>query len=326
MYTELVVTYNCRGLPIDPNKLKFKPDVFNLFENNLTSFILLQETFLIKQELDNLNSLFPGFHGIGTATIDGKKEIIQGHAPGGVAIFWKSKFDSIINPVVFPYDWIIGVELKFGTKKCIILNVYMPCESSEEHEEEFLENLGNITAILSELDCTCIYILGDWNSNMNGGAFIEHLKNFISDNNLILSSDLFLPADSFTYLSEAWGTTSWLDHCVSTADAHDCIQQIQIDYKGALSDHIPMYISIGIENIPELSEKSNDYTPKFDWSRVEPEKIADYTLNSEELLSKVDVNTDCLACQDANCSDPGHIGDLNKLYDSIVGALQDSGN
>ena len=104
-----------------------------------------------------------------------------------MAIFWKAKFDSIILPIVFPYDWIIGVELKFGTKKCIISNVYMPCNSSEEHEDEFLENLGKIAAILSELDCTCIYILGDWNSDMNGGVFIEHLKLFLSDNNLILS-------------------------------------------------------------------------------------------------------------------------------------------
>ena len=324
--TELIASYNCRGLPIDPDNLKFKPDIFNIFDNDLTSFILLQETFLIKQELDYLNSLYPGFHGIGTATVDGKKEIMQGHAPGGVAIFWKAKFDSIILPIVFPYDWIIGVELKFGAKKCIILNVYMPCESSEEHEEQFLENLGNITAILSELDCTCIYILGDWNSDMNGGVFIEHLKLFLSDNNLIFSSELLLPADSFTYLSEAWGTTSWLDHCVSTSDAHDCIQQLHIDYNGALSDHFPIYMSLATEHIPELSEKTNNYTPKFDWSRIEPEKISEYTFKTDEHLSKIDIKTDCLACQDANCSDQDHLKDLNKLYDSIVDCLQNSGN
>ena len=244
MVSTEIVSYNCRGLPTDPEKLKFKPDIYSLFNNETASFIFFQETFLIKQELDFLNSLYPGFHGVGTSTTDGKNEIIQGHAPGGVAVFWRSKFDNIVMPVIFPYDWIIGIELNFGCRKCVILNVYMPCESSDEHEEQFLENLGNIACILAELDCSCIYILGDWNSNMNGGVFIEHLKHFISDNNLLLSSELLLPADSFTYLSEAWGTTSWLDHCVSTADAHDSILNMHIDYKGSLSDHFPMYISL----------------------------------------------------------------------------------
>ena len=85
-------------------------------------------------------------------------------------------------------------------------------------------------------------------------------------------------------------------------------------------------MSLATEHIPELSEKTNNYTPKFDWSRIEPEKISEYTFKTDEHLSKIDIKTDCLACQDANCSDQDHLKDLNKLYDSIVDSLQNSGN
>ena len=46
---------------------------------------------------------------------------------------------------------------------------------------------------------------------------------FCTENNLILSSESFLPGGTFTHYSEAWDTTSWLDHCISTSDANEII-------------------------------------------------------------------------------------------------------
>ncbi len=59
-----------------------------------------------------------------------------------------------------------------------------------------------------------------------------------------LSSKQLLPPDSCTYISDAWNTASWLDHCVSTADAHAAIQQMDIKYNYATADHIPVIIKV----------------------------------------------------------------------------------
>lgn len=54
--------------------------------------------------------------------------------------------------------------------------------------------------------------------------FLQHLIQFCQDSRLNLSSKMLLPVDSYTYSSEIWRTTSWLDHC--TSDVHDCQRQL----------------------------------------------------------------------------------------------------
>ena len=85
----------------------------------------------------------------------------------------------------------------------------MPYEC-HDNEESYLDNFGIIKTIIDELDCTCISILGDWNSYINyrTSLFGNHVRMFCTENNLILSSESFLPGGTFTHYSEAWHTTS----------------------------------------------------------------------------------------------------------------------
>ena len=87
-----LVSYNCRGLPYDTVKFKSKPFVFKILDNPETDIVCFQETFYTKQDLPFLNCISPNFHGVGTATVDAESGIIRGHASGGVAILWRSKF------------------------------------------------------------------------------------------------------------------------------------------------------------------------------------------------------------------------------------------
>lgn len=74
---------------------------------------------------------------------------------------------------------------------------------------------------------------------------------------MLMSSKELLPADSFTYISEACNTASWLDQCISTADAHTIIA-MNILYGAVTSDHMPMAILINVKDIPLLSSDSYD--------------------------------------------------------------------
>ena len=48
-----------------------------------------------------------------------------------------------------------------------------------------------------------------------------------------------IDSGSFTYISEAYGSTSWIDHCVYTSQAHSSISAINVNYDTQSSDHFP---------------------------------------------------------------------------------------
>ena len=190
--------------------------------------ICFQETWYSKQDLAALNNLHPEFHGIGQSTVDNTTGLFHGHAPGGVAIMWRSSLEKYVTPLDFNINCI---RIQQGNQICVILCVYMPYEC-RDNEESYLDNLGITKTIIDELDCTCISILGDWNSDISDrtSLFGNHVRMFCTENNLILSSESFLPGGTFTHYSEAWHTTSWLDHCISTSDANEIINNTRCKY------------------------------------------------------------------------------------------------
>ena len=38
------------------------------------------------------------------------------------------------------------------------------------------------------------------------------------------------PSDTYTYVTDAWGSKSWLDHCISTEDGNDIITNAHVVY------------------------------------------------------------------------------------------------
>ena len=56
------------------------------------------------------------------------------------------------------------------------------------NEEIYVEKLGVLQAILSELDTSCVSILGDWNADISdvNSMFATHLKECCSDNSMVI--------------------------------------------------------------------------------------------------------------------------------------------
>ena len=227
-----VVSYNCRGLRVGntPADKVRRLNVDKLMEE--CDIICLQETFLSKQDLGNLNSLNDNFHGAGESTVDLTMNIVRGRIAGGVAILWHKKLDSVLSVVRTDVDWCIAVQLKMGSKCITILNVYTPYECSQ-NEDLYLSRLAYISSFMHEHQSTSVCVVGDMNADLSDrqSVFAKHMLQFCEDNNLILSSQLLLPSNSYTHISEAWHTTSWLDHCISTSDAHATLKTMEILYE-----------------------------------------------------------------------------------------------
>ena len=84
---------------------------------------------------------------------------------------------------------------------------------------------------------------------------------------------MLLPDTSYTYVSEAWNTTSWLDHIVSTVDAHASIESIEICYGLATSDHIPIVMVLNVDNVPKLVKNVEDSEANIDWGKLSKDDV-----------------------------------------------------
>ena len=51
--------------------------------------------------------------------------------------------------------------------------------------------------------------------DIDNSLFAGHIIHFCSENNFKISSCAHLPERSYTYVSERWNTTSWLDHVIA---------------------------------------------------------------------------------------------------------------
>lgn len=316
-----IASYNCRGLPKTKNGLYLRPDINNLFKNN--DIICLQETWLCKQDLASLNSIVPGFHGVGETTTDLADNIVRGHAPGGVAILWKDTLEQCVKPVELGLNWCNAIDVTVGLKRFILINVYMPYQC-RENEDKYIEVLGALGALIEELDCTCYTIVGDWNANIGdkpNSLFADYMTDFCKDQNLSISSEILLPNDSYTCISAAWGTSSWLDHVVSSSDFHNNIECMMINYDDSDEDHIPVCMTLKIENIPESTGQRCNLSPKVNWDKLSDEGCKEYARITEELLTNIIV-PESLNCKNVNCCSDVHVGDLKKYYDDIVACLK----
>ena len=84
----------------------------------------------------------------------------------------------------------------------------MPYQCAE-NELDYLDKLGELGSILEGMDQTSYIIVGDWNANLGQtgqACFARYMTEFCDEHSLIISSKVLLPLDSFTYVSDSWGT------------------------------------------------------------------------------------------------------------------------
>ena len=56
----------------------------------------------------------------------------------------------------------------------------------------------------------------------------------------------------YIYVSDDWGSHSWLDHSISTEDGNNIITNMRLLYGSVQSDHIPVAIEIDLQLAPDV--------------------------------------------------------------------------
>ena len=77
-------------------------------------------------------------------------------------------------------------------------------------------------------------------TNTFGGV----LEDFCMENDFIISDYALLSQDTFTYISDAHNTTSWIDHFVSSFSVHQAMFNMEVLTKCIISDHWAVAVTI----------------------------------------------------------------------------------
>ena len=316
--------YNCHGFPRNKHALSLRKDLEYLLAR--ADILCLQEIWFFEQDLHCLNNIHTDFVGFGASTTDLQSGLCTGRAPGGVAILFKKALQNCIEPVHFDMDWCIGAKVSINNKQFFIINLYMPYQCAE-NEAEYLEKLGELSSILEGIDVTSYILVGDWNANLGqtGQAlFAKYLTEFCDEHSLINSSKVLLPSDSFTYVSSSWGTVSWLDHAVCSADMHSIISSIGVAYGIAQDDHMPVCLDLNISSLPSLSERNVAESGSINWDRVDYQELELYRDATDYYLSELKIPS-AVKCIDVNCKVSTHVHDAYALYEGVVNCLRIAG-
>ncbi|KAJ2937577.1 hypothetical protein O0L34_g12975 [Tuta absoluta] len=201
-----IITVNCKSLR---RNWKFVSDLCN--DNDV---ILLQETWLLPTDLHILQNLHPECDAIGSSSVDTAAGPLVGRPYGGMAIIYKKSL-KITSTLLCDSTRLSAVEIALSSQhKLLLINVYMPvCKS--DNLPEFADCLCKMHSIVQDSGCSDTLILGDFNADPTT-LFGKELMEFCGEYNYVCIDPLILPTDTYTFVSDAHGTVSWLDHCLST--------------------------------------------------------------------------------------------------------------
>ena len=221
-----------------------------------------------------------------------------------------------------------GIYVTFDQKKFLIINVYLPYERSN-FECVYLDYLARINAIIQTEETTSVIIVGDFNADISKhSTFGSILRQFVNENNYVLADELILPDASYTFVSPAWGTVSWLDHIVCSHDMFGSLKDISLLDDVVGSDHKALLCEIECDELPTVNDNTFKCVVKnvVDWKKISTDLIVRYKHRCNEKVNCINIPTCSIECRNMTCKNEQHLNDIDILYNAIINCLNDSSN
>ena len=104
--------------------------------------------------------------------------------------------------------------------------------------------------------------------------FGGHLIGFWAEENVILADVHLLNDDSFTFISHAHNSVSWLDHIIiTTATGFDIISNIAIIHDFVSLYHLPIVVQLDCNCLHVTGHQDTQPKSHIDWSVPNDEAI-----------------------------------------------------
>ena len=322
-----VVSFNCRSVKSS------MVAIHSLCDKN--DIVFLQETWLSQVDLPLLNNIHPHFIGVGVSGFDINSSILVGRPYGGIAVLYKKNSQSNVSvEIVSQRIMLITLSTDKGCIK--LMNVYLPTDYRD------LESYENFCSVISELKCEVdkclnithmVGIMGDFNANsLKGGSrCFQEVQEFCSEYNFVMSDidRLRDKENTYTYLSEAHNSVSWLDHIAASQSLHHLIKEINIGYDVMTSDHFPLNACVcaALSNRSEVGDfkHETDLHWKLDWAKASGRDLEQYNKSISDRLHAslylfLPIVNGCIK----DCASDWHTTYIDMIYELIVVALSDA--
>ena len=294
---------------------------------NSHDIVLLQETWLLPQNLCTLHEIHDSFYGDGISAVKTDEGILVGRPHGGLAVLWRKSLNAQLQVVKYDdEDRLMGIVVKSQRKVYHFLNVYLPYEC-KENVHDFTNYLCKMHTIFMNNNTEYNLAVGDFNANITRDSlFGLQLLQFCEDNCYTLSDSVYMPDTSFTFHSDAHDTVSWLDHAVSSFFMHEIISEMDVLHNYLTSDHYPlsMCIQIGAKDECPTGLVDDEKLIKFhkiEWDQLKPDVLSTYRQTTDSLLGDIELPDDIVDCSGVNCDNHSHINSLSELYGCIMHCL-----
>ena len=305
-------TYNCEGLKTSLGALK------KLCSDN--DIVMLQETWLYEDELYMLNNIHCEFNGTGTSAMDLQAKIIKGRPHGGVGFLIRKSIFQFCKVKKYEDSRIIGIEYTKEGCSMLLLCVYLPYQCNDNYDE-YVNCMNKIVQIVYDYPNANFYVMGDFNSDFTrGDLFGEEFMQICNEHSLCIADKLLLSASSFTCISNAHGTTSWLDHCVTSVTGLDNIESVTVIDEYVCSDHLPVRVVVRCDQgVNHHCISVRDRIDTADWKKAGVHECAQFSVKSGLYLANVEIPVSLINCTDHLCK--VHQEDIDRLYGNIVKCL-----
>jgi len=308
-------SFNCRGLQSSVHELQLLSASFDV--------ICLQELWLLDSELGILNNIVTGMHGFGVSPMDASSGFVRGRPHGGVGFLCKDNLLTNASVVYTGNQWSVALRLTNVLGDTLtVVNVYLPCDKYD-NVDKYFDCVGQLSAFVADLDSK-YFIVGDFNCDPRTPSPCGSiLAGFCADEDLVLA-DGCLPSDSFTYVSDAWNSTSWLDHCLASQSAKLLLHDFYIIAPSSSSDHLPLSFSVDFDCMyvgdpPPMGPFQHPTKVNF---HAVSDSIAAYTACVNDNVCKVDLSSfDVIKCSDVHCSHPEHLDQIDLFFTTLNNCL-----
>ena len=239
---------------------------------------------------------------------------MSGRPHGGLCFLWRRSLDPFIEPLIYADEKrLLGIKITSSNATILLLNVYLQYQT-DDNADEYQEILGKIQAISDSFESTNIFINGYFNAGIKKPSlFTPYLNAFVNDS-MIPSDTLLLPSDAFTYVSDAHGSRSWLNHVLTTHSSHSSISDMEVKYDRVSSDHLPLCFTISAKSLPssEAPTQEQIQAPCPVWNAASPQDLHHYHTQTGLLLSTTDLPHEVLSCTNLNVMiNPSHFAMQN---------------
>jgi exonuclease III len=258
-----IVTYNCRSVKNSVGAVK------NLCLNN--DIILLQEHWLMPDELNFLSYINPDFVFFGSSAVKVNESILCGRPYGGIAILCRRNLVDCVKAIKYNNPRVTAIELSViinGVQNTIVIaSIYMPvdvCAGQTDEDFEFV--CGYLDALVLESHVNGYIFAGDFNFRHQSSRS-KFILNSLAHHNATIADEHTMDSSSFTYISDCHNTTSWIDHVITNQNMLSSVSNMSVLYGVVSSDHRPLRFCL-TTNIVLPSDTSNTKINNIDTLHV----------------------------------------------------------